>query len=322
MAAIIVTQGPEVGEFFPLEDGSNLVGRSPGMEVHLHDMTVSRRHMRISCDMEAGSYTVQDLGSTHGVKVNGIRVREPLKIVEGDTLAVGSLYFMFTARKVTDRSEAMAILQEQESELATLNFTASAVKAMAAGGAEAARQGAERFRNWAGADRTTLAIVFTDMVASTQMTSELGNEAMNRKRRAHFNRVRDLADEHDGYEIKSSGDGFMLAFHAAVKAVDFAEGICRDPGERSLVVRAGVHIGPVVVEDEDVQGAAVSYAARVADMAEDGGLWISAEVKNHLDQEKAESHAGLVFDQRCGIELRGFPGPQDLWVVTRRKEAT
>lgn len=322
MPAIIVTKGPEAGDFFPLEEGSNLVGRTPDMDVHLHDMTVSRRHMRISCDIEAGSYKVQDLGSTHGIKVNGVRVRERMTLVEGDTLTVGSLQFLFTARGVATRGEALAILQEQESELATLNFTASTIQAMAEGGAEAARRSVERFRHWAGADKTTLAIVFTDMVASTQMTSELGNEAMNRKRRAHFNRVRTLVEEHDGYEVKSSGDGFMLAFHAAVKAVDFAVGLCRDPGERTLVVRSGVHIGPVVVEDEDVQGAAVSYAARVADMAEEGGLWISAEVKSHLDQEKAESHAQLAFDLRSGIALRGFPGVQELWVVSPRKESS
>jgi len=277
MPALIVTKGPELGEFHPLAAGTNVIGRSPGLAVHLHDMTVSRRHLQIVCDIEAGSYRVEDLGSTHGVRVNGRY-------------------------------------------LATLNFTGSAVLAMEAGGEENARLRRDRFVRWAGSEKTTLAIVFTDVVSSTEMTSELGNEAMDRKRRAHFARVRDLVRETEGYEIKSSGDGFMLAFHAAVRAVDFALNLCHDPGERTLVVRAGVHIGPVVVEDEDVQGAAVSFAARVADKARGGGVWVSSEVKNHLDQEKAARHAGLEFDLRTGVELKGFPGTQALWVVSGRTD--
>jgi len=320
MPALIVTKGPELGEFHPLAAGTNVIGRSPGLAVHLHDMTVSRRHLQIVCDIEAGSYRVEDLGSTHGVRVNGIKVVETLKITEGDGIKVGAMEMVFTARDIADRDQALAILEEQQGDLATLNFTGSAVRAMEAGGEENARLRRDRFVRWAGSEKTTLAIVFTDVVSSTEMTSELGNEAMDRKRRAHFARVRDLVRETEGYEIKSSGDGFMLAFHAAVRAVDFALNLCHDPGERTLVVRAGVHIGPVVVEDEDVQGAAVSFAARVADKARGGGVWVSSEVKNHLDQEKAARHAGLEFDLRTGVELKGFPGTQALWVVSGRTD--
>jgi class 3 adenylate cyclase len=122
-------------------------------------------------------------------------------------------------------------------------------------------------------------------------------------------------EKHDGYEIKSNGDGFMVAFHAAVKAVDFALGLCRDPGDPSLVVRVGAHIGPVIVEDEDVQGAAVSYAARLVEVGKNGGVWLSNEVKGHVDQEKAARHAPLEWRKKTGVTLKGFPEPQELWTV-------
>ena len=76
-----------------------------------------------------------------------------------------------------------------------------------------------------------------------------------------------------------------------------------------------MHIGPVIVEEEDVQGAAVSYAARVVGMAADGGLWLSNDVKNHIDQEKAQHHESLGWQQHPDCKLKGFPGKHLLWSV-------
>ena len=308
MASLIIVKGSHLGDFHVLGPGTNVVGRSPGEAVHLHDMTVSRRHFRIECDSEGGSFTIEDLGSTHGTRVNEVRICKPIPVTGGDRIRAGSVEMMFTALDVASREEALAVLESQESELATLNFSASAMQAM-----QAAARDQGDILGWAGNDRTTLAIVFTDIVSSTSLTTELGNEAMDRTRRAHFDRVRSLAAQFGGFEVKSNGDGFLMAFHAAVPAVDFAGGVVRDPGDPGLRVRAGVHVGPVVVEDGDVQGAAVSYAARLMDQAREGGLRISDEVKSHLDQEKAARHAGLSWRRKPEVQLRGFPGPQVVW---------
>ena len=82
-------------------------------------------------------------------------------------------------------------------------------------------------------------------------------------------------------------------------------------------IRAGMHIGPMIVEEEDVQGAAVSYAARVINMAERGGVWLSNEIKNHIDQEKAQRHANIRWQQHPDCELKGFPGQHTLWSVAK-----
>jgi class 3 adenylate cyclase len=313
MPSLIVVKGTDLGEFHTLGPGEHVVGRTPGLAVHLHDMTVSRRHLRIACPEDGAAATIEDLGSTHGVRVNDVRIYKPIPLTEGDRIRVGSVEMMFTALDVASREEALSVLESQESELATINFSGSAMRAMEAAARGEGYRAPGDLRGWAGSDRATLAIVFTDLVESTSLTTQLGNEAMDKSRRAHFDRVRSLAARLGGFEIKSNGDGFLLAFHAAVPAVDFSSEVVRDPGDPSLRVRAGVHVGPVVVEDDDVQGAAVSYAARLMDQARTGGLRISDEVKDHLEQEKAVRHGDLSWRRRPEVQLRGFPGPQVVW---------
>lgn len=80
---------------------------------------------------------------------------------------------------------------------------------------------------------------------------------------------------------------FMVAFRTAVNALNFAIEFQIDTGDERVRIRAGLHIGPVIVEEGDGQGVAVNYAARVICMAVNGGVWLSNETKNHIDQEKA-----------------------------------
>lgn len=317
MATIIVMKGPQSGDWHVLEPGSNVVGRSPDLAIRLSDMTVSRRHLQIMGDADGGGYSIEDLGSTHGVMINGIRLRKTVRLREGDRISAGAVDLMFTGKDIASREQALAVLADKGSELATINFAGGGNRMAAAGGEAETEPGPRTLLQWAGAASTTLAVAFTDIVASTAMTCRLGNEAMGHKRRAHFARVRSLVAGHDGYEVKSNGDGFMVAFHASVAAVDFACELCADPGDADLKLRVGVHIGPVVVEDDDVQGAAVSYAARLLDQAADGGVWISDEVKNHVDQERAARHAQLRWRGHPDVVLKGFEGPQRLWSLDR-----
>lgn len=171
------------------------------------------------------------------------------------------------------------------------------------------------FRQWAGFDKITLTIVFTDIVNSTALGYKLGNERMDQVRRAHFKRARNLIEKHDGYEIKTNGDEFMVAFHTVEDALDFALSLHADTGDQRIGIRAGIHVGPVIVEEQDAQGAAVSYTARVMGMAVNGGVWLSNEAKNHVDQEKAQRHESLQFEAHHDCTLKGFPGQHFLWSV-------
>ena len=158
-----------------------------------------------------------------------------------------------------------------------------------------------------------MAIVFTNIVDSTLLGHQLGDERMTQVRRAHFNRSRRLIEKYQGYEIKTNGDEFIVAFRMAADALDFAVDLHEDTGDQRINIRAGVHVGPVIIEDQEAQGAAVCYAARVMGMGDNGGVWISNDAKNHIDLEKAQRHEKLQWRKHNDCILKGFSGKQLLW---------
>ena len=173
-----------------------------------------------------------------------------------------------------------------------------------------------KLRQWVGAPKATLAIVFTDIVSSAALGNKIGNRAMDAVRRAHFRRAAELVAEHSGCLIKTIGDSVMAAFHAATDALDFAVAVHADPGDRRLHLRVGIHVGPVTVEEQDAHGTTVNYAARVVAMPRDGGVWLSSEAKGHVDQEGAPQHAVLQWQTHTGLDVKGFAGKHILWSIT------
>src|SRR5919202_1061411 len=88
-------------------------------------------------------------------------------------------------------------------------------------------------------------ILFTDLVGSTALFDRRGDEAAEAVLRAHLADLRRLVDEHGGREVKSTGDGLMVAFASAVAAVRCAIAMQRattgDPS--GLAVRIGIDAG-------------------------------------------------------------------------------
>ena len=60
-----------------------------------------------------------------------------------------------------------------------------------------------------------VAILFTDLVGSTALFDRRGDEAADVLRREHFAALRGVVDDHGGREVKSTGDGLMVAFPSA-----------------------------------------------------------------------------------------------------------
>ncbi len=320
MAFIIEMTGTREGNYYELSK-TNIIGRSENLPIHLLDMTISREHMKIFCDGEKQEYFVEDMNSRHGVFIDKIKIKGKWKLTEGNCIAIGQTNLLFTLENITNRESALAHLKSIKPEFPTLDISISPTQNF-----NAIRRGEihiQNFTQWAGSKKVTLAIVFTDIVDSAALTHSLGNECMDQVRRAHFARARRLIEEHNGYEIKTNGDEFMVAFRTTVNALDFAIEFQIDTGDERVKIRAGVHIGPVIVEEEDVQGVAVNYAARVIGMAVDGCVWLSNEAKNHIDQEKAQRHENLSWQQHPDCALKGFPGKHLLWSVEKtRKPST
>ncbi|CAB4881971.1 unannotated protein [freshwater metagenome] len=82
------------GRRFAITEAGALIGRSRDCEVVLDDANVSRHHARIAFDAGAG-WTIEDLGSTNGVRVNGERIHGPAALRTGDRLDIGTLSASF-----------------------------------------------------------------------------------------------------------------------------------------------------------------------------------------------------------------------------------
>jgi WD40 repeat protein/class 3 adenylate cyclase len=169
------------------------------------------------------------------------------------------------------------------------------------------------FMQWAGDDRVTLAIVFTDVVGSTALGQKLGDERMEKLRRSHFGQSRKLINHYKGREIKTIGDSFMAAFKSVSKALDYAMALQQDPGDNQIQLRAGIHIGPMTVAENDVFGGTVSFAARVVKSIRGPEIWLSQKAKKDFDGWGDERHAQLKWHRKDGVEMKGFNGTFSLW---------
>ena len=175
----------------------------------------------------------------------------------------------------------------------------------------------ENFKEWAGgAHIATLALVFTDVIGSTGLGVELGDEHWRRVREAHFKQAGEFVARGRGYLIKTIGDSVMAAFHSADAALDFALALHGQTGHEAVKIRAGVHIGAVEVAAGDAFGQQVNMAARVEGKAkQDGGIWTSAQVKADIDTLRAARHSQLKWTEHAGEKLDGFPRECTLWSV-------
>jgi class 3 adenylate cyclase len=164
----------------------------------------------------------------------------------------------------------------------------------------------EVFKEWAGAERVTLAIVFTDIVGSTGLINEIRDEAMNEVRKAHFAQSRKLIKQFKGHEIKTTGDGFMVAFKSVNTALDYAIAFQKDTGNQQIQIRAGIHFGPMSIEEDDVFGSAVNFAARVAKIPKEAEIWISDPAKGNIDRLGPPQHKLLKWERHDNVPIKGF----------------
>jgi class 3 adenylate cyclase len=146
-------------------------------------------------------------------------------------------------------------------------------------------------------------ILFTDLVAHTEMMQRLGDERGRDVLREHERITRDLLKQHGGAEVKTMGDGFMASFASVTKAMDCAIALQRafaaHQGEQ-LQVRVGLNAGEPIEEDGDLFGSTVIMASRIAAQAGAGEILIPEPLR-HLLTGKS-----YVYADRGETMLKGF----------------
>jgi pSer/pThr/pTyr-binding forkhead associated (FHA) protein len=93
-ACLEIRNGALEGRRFALEGDETLIGRGPSADVTLADEGVSREHAVLSFDEETSGWTLEDLQSTNGTRVNGKRVRSSA-LQSGDELQIGNTRLAF-----------------------------------------------------------------------------------------------------------------------------------------------------------------------------------------------------------------------------------
>jgi class 3 adenylate cyclase len=147
-------------------------------------------------------------------------------------------------------------------------------------------------------DAARRAVMFTDIVGSTEMTARLGDAAALELVRAHDALVRRGLKAYGGREIKHTGDGIMAAFDEASNAVDAAADIQRRfagynaEASEPLSVRIGIHAGEPVEDHNDLFGTTVQLAYRLCSEAEANGVVVSGLVRD-LCEESASRFIAL-----------------------------
>jgi class 3 adenylate cyclase len=158
----------------------------------------------------------------------------------------------------------------------------------------------------------TVTIAFSDIEGSTSLAERLGDQKWLELLRWHDDVIADCAAREGGHVVKSLGDGHMLAFSSASRALKCAIEIQRSfrdshDGE-TLRVRIGVHSGEVLRHADDFFGHHVNVAARVAAAADGEEILTSS-----LVHELTRSLGRFDFAEPRTLRLKGLDGEHQLF---------
>ncbi len=163
----------------------------------------------------------------------------------------------------------------------------------------------------------TVTIMFSDIEDSTVLTERLGDRQWLELLEGHNQIIRENCAKHDGYTVKSQGDGFMLAFASARKAIHCAIDVQRAMAEHRgahpeapLKVRIGLHTGETLRSEEDFFGKNVILAARIAAQATGDQILVS-----WLLRELVSSTGEFGFGNERELELKGLSGSYRVFEV-------
>jgi class 3 adenylate cyclase len=291
----------------PIEVGRECDG------VLLMDPQVSRRHIAIS--PRTDNVLVEDLGSTNGTFLDGTQITSAVVLMPGSVIRLGDTVIQLietgtTSARSTGPAPGRVTVSGAGAEM-------SAIRAVPSGPSdlrETSIESVARAVNHslprlapAQADSGTITIVFSDIESSTERATSMGDAAWMKVLSSHNDIVQRHTAAWDGTVVKNQGDGFMLTFGGARRAlramIDVQQELADSANTGGIRIRVGVHTGEVIAEQGDIFGKHVMIAARVGGLAQGGEILVSSLVR-----EIASARGDLTFGEPRPVELKGIEG--------------
>ncbi|HVM30484.1 MAG TPA: adenylate/guanylate cyclase domain-containing protein [Candidatus Limnocylindrales bacterium] len=163
----------------------------------------------------------------------------------------------------------------------------------------------------AAADRLLVTMLFTDLVASTEVAARLGDARWRDRLTEYQRHLPPTLERFRGRLIGTAGDGTFAVFDGPANAVRAALDMAQRAEQLGLAQRAGVHTGEVERAGDELRGIAVHLAARVAAAAGAGEILVTSTTHALL------GGSGMSFASHGMHELKGIPQPVELLALDR-----
>lgn len=156
--------------------------------------------------------------------------------------------------------------------------------------------------------RKLAAIMFTDIVGYSRIMSLNEAKGLNLLDQ-HDKILQQAIEKNNGNILKKMGDAVLAEFNSSVNAVNCAIDIQvalknfneDKPSDDKIIIRIGIHLGDVIVRDDDLFGEGINVAARLETLAPPGGICLSQAV-----YQSVKSHTDVKVDSLGEVELKNI----------------
>jgi class 3 adenylate cyclase len=159
-------------------------------------------------------------------------------------------------------------------------------------------------------ERVVAAVLFSDLVASTERASAVGDARWRRLLDRHDAAIRGCVGRRGGTVVKTTGDGVLARLPSAGDAIRAGQELRTALAHEGLVVRVGIHVGDIDLRSDDISGVAVAIAARITNLAGPGEILMSSTAV------AAAAGQPLRIEPRGRRTLKGIPESWDVYAVS------